>query len=86
MHPNNLTLLDFKTIVSTYLAGKCTDRSTAPPETKTGSKRKYQNQFKQNNLPPHLPKSQNIWRRCEYCYQERIDPKNYVKCKKCRIF
>ena len=53
-HPNDLTLLHFKIIVSTYLIGRYTNRSRAPPDGKTGSKRKYQNQFEQVNLPPHL--------------------------------
>ena len=54
MHPNDLTLLDFKAIVSTYLTGRCTGRSRAPPDGKTGSKRKYQYQFEQGNLTPHF--------------------------------
>ena len=34
MHPNDLTLLDFKTIVSTYLIERYTSRSRAPPDGK----------------------------------------------------
>ena len=41
-HPNDLTLLDFKIIVSTYLIRKCTSRCRVPPSgDKTGLKRKY---------------------------------------------
>ena len=54
MHSNDLTPFDFKTIVSTYLIGKYTIRSRAPPDDKTGSKRKYQYQFEEGNLPPHF--------------------------------
>ena len=41
MHSNELTLLDFKTIISTYLVGCYTNRSIVPPKNKIGSKRKY---------------------------------------------
>ena len=54
-HANDLTLLDFETIVSTYLTGRYTSRNRAPPDAKKGSKRKYQYQFEQGNLLPHLP-------------------------------
>ena len=40
IHPNDLTLLDFKTIVLTYLIGRYTSRSRAPPDGKIGSKKK----------------------------------------------
>ena len=60
IHANDLTLFNFKTIVSTYLIGRYTSRSIAPPDGKTGSKRMYQYQFEQGNLPSHLPEFQNI--------------------------
>ena len=60
MHANDLTLFNFKTIVSTYLIGRYTSRNRAPPDGKTGSKRMYQYQFEQGNLPSHLPEFQNI--------------------------
>ena len=41
MDANELTLLDFKTIVSLYLAGCYTNISRAPPKNRTGLKRKY---------------------------------------------
>ena len=41
MHPNGLTLIDFKTIVSTYLIGRYTSRSRAPPDDKTGYNKRY---------------------------------------------
>ena len=37
MHPNDLTLLDFKTIVSTCFIGRFTSPSRAPPDGKIGS-------------------------------------------------
>ena len=40
LHLNDLTLLDFKIIIATYLIGRYTSRSRFPPEGKTGSKRK----------------------------------------------
>ena len=86
MHPNYLTLFDFKTIVSTFLIGWYASQSRAPPDGRTGSKRKYQYQFEQGNLLPHLPKFQNIWRRCEYFYKEGIDLKTYAKCTEFGIF
>ena len=49
LHPNDLTLLDFKTIIATYLIGRYTSRSRAPPEGKIGSKRKYQYEFEPNH-------------------------------------
>ena len=55
LHPNDLTLLDFKTIIATYLIGRYTSRGRAPPDGKTGSKRKYQYRFEPNHLPLHLP-------------------------------
>ena len=78
--------LDFKMIVSTYLIGRYTSRSRAPPDGKTGSKRKNQYKFKQGNLPSHLQEFQNIRRRFEYCYKEGINLKTYVKCTECEIF
>ena len=36
MHAKDLTLLDFKTIVSTCLIGRFTNRRRAPPDGKTG--------------------------------------------------
>ena len=86
MHPNDLTLLDFKTIFSTCLIERYTSRSREPPDGKTGSKRKYQYQFEQSNLPPHLSEFQNMRRQCEYCYKEETDLKIYVKCTECGIF
>ena len=86
MHSNDLTLIHCKTVVSTYLIGRYTHGSRASPDGKTGSKRKYQYQFERGNQPPHLSELQNIRRRCEYCYKEKIDLKTYVKCTKCGIF
>ena len=57
-----------------------------PPDGKTNSKRKYQYQFKQDNLPPHLPEFQSIRRQCEYCYKEGTELKTYVKCTECAPF
>ena len=59
MHPIDLTLLDIKTIVSTYSIGRSTSRSRASPYGKKGSKRKYQYQCEQGNLSLHLPEFQN---------------------------
>ena len=86
MHPNDFALLDFKIIVSTYLIGRYTSRSRAPPYDKKGSKRKYQYQLEQDNLPSNLQEFENIQWRCEYCYKERINLKTYVKCTECGIF
>ena len=86
MHPNDLTLLDFKTIISIYLIRTYINWSRAPLDSKRGSKRKYQYQFQQGNLLQHLPEFRNIWRRCEFCYKDAIDLKTYVKCRKCEIF
>ena len=86
MHPNDLTLLGFKNIVSAYLIGKYRIRSRARPNGKRGSKRKYHYQFEQGNLPPYLSEFQNIQRRCQHWYKEGIDLKTYVKCIECRIF
>ena len=36
MHPNDLTLLDFKTIISTCFIGRFTSQSRAPPDGKIG--------------------------------------------------
>ena len=41
MHPNELTLFDFKTTVSNYLVARYTRRGTAPSEDNTELKRKY---------------------------------------------
>ena len=79
LHPNDLTLLDFKTIIATYLIGWYTSRSRAPPDGKTGSKRKYQYQFEPNHLPLHLPEFQSSRKRCEYCYKEGFERKTFVK-------
>ena len=45
MHPNDLTLPNFKTIPSTYFIARYISLSRAPPVGKTDSKRKYQYQF-----------------------------------------
>ena len=60
MHPNDFTLLDFKTIVSTNLIGRYTSQSRAPPDGKTGFKVKYWYQFEQGNLPQDLVEFQNF--------------------------
>ena len=39
MHPNDLTLIHCKTVVSTYLIGRDTHGSRESPDGKTGSKR-----------------------------------------------
>ena len=75
IHPNDLTLLNFKTIVSKYLIGRYTSQDREPPDGKTSSKRKHQYHFEQGILPPHLPEFQNVRRQCEYCYKEGIDLK-----------
>ena len=80
MHQNDLTLLDYKTIVSTHSIGRCTSRSRATPEQKAGRKRKHQYHFESNNLPSHLPEFQHSRKRCEYCYKEGFDRKIFVKC------
>ena len=85
MYPSNLTLLDFRAIVSSYLTGRRTSRSRAPPNEKADSKRKYQDQFQEGILPSHLPESQNILIRCKYCYKEGTNLKTYVKCAECGI-
>ena len=79
MHQNDLSLLDYKIIVSTHLIGRYTSRSRIPLEQKPGSKRKHQYHFEPNNLPSHLPKFQNSRKRCEYCYKEGSDRKTFVK-------
>ena len=86
LHPNNLTLLDFKTIIAIYLIGRYTSRSRAPPNGKTGSKRKYQYQFEPNHLPLHLPEFQSSRKHCKYCYKEDFERKTFVKCTECRVF
>ena len=56
--------LIFKTIVSTYLIGRNTSQSRAPPDGKERLQEKLSVSVEQGNLPPDLPKFQNIWRRC----------------------
>ena len=85
LHPSDLTLLDFKTIIATYLIGRYTSRSRAPPDEKTGSKRKYQYQFEPNHLPLHLPEFQSSRKRCKYCYKG-FERKTFVICIKCSVF
>lgn len=85
-HPNDLTLLDFKTDISSNLIGRYTSRSRAPPEQKAGSKRKLQYHFEADNLPSHLPEFQHSRKRCEYCYKEGFDRKTYVRCTECAVF
>ena len=80
LHPNDLTLLGFKTIIATYLTGRYASRSRAPPAWKTRSKGKYQYQFEPNHLPLHLPEFQSSRKRCEYCYKEGFERKTFDKC------
>ena len=61
MHPSDLILHDFKTIVSTYLIGRYACWSRAEPDSKAVSRRKYKCQLEQGNLPPHLPEFRKIW-------------------------
>ena len=86
IHQNDLTLLDYKTIVSTHLIGRYTSRSRAPQELKAQSKRKHQQQFKPSNLPAHLPEFQYSQKRCEYCRKEGFDRKTFVECTECVAF
>ena len=44
MDPNELTLLDFKAVLSTNLVGCCKSKGRGPSENKTRSKRKYWHQ------------------------------------------
>ena len=83
LHPNDLTLLDSKTIIATHFNGRYAGRSRAPSDGKTGSKRKYQYQFEPNHLPLHLPEFQSSRKRCEYCYKEGFERKTFVKCTEC---
>ena len=75
-YPNDLTLLDFKTITSTYLTGRYTCWRRESLDGKTGSKRKYKSE--QGNLPPHLPEFKNIRRRLHYCHKKGTDLKSYL--------
>ena len=50
MHQNDLTLLDYKTIISTCVIWWYTNHSRAPLEQKVGSKRKHWCHFEPNNL------------------------------------
>ena len=84
MDQDDLRLLEFKTIVSTYFIGRYISRSKARIDGKAGSKRNYQYQFVQANLQPHLQKFQNSKRLCEYYYI--IHLKTCVKCTECGIF
>ena len=86
LNPNDLTLLDFITIIETYLIGRYTSQSRAPPDGTTGWKRKYQYQFEPNHLPLQLPEFQSSRKRCEYCYKEGFERKTFVKCTECRVF
>ena len=86
MHQNDLTLLDYKTIVPTHLIGRYTSCSRAPPEHKTESKRKYQYHFEPSNLPSYLPEFQHSQKHCDYCYKEGFDRKSFVKCTECDVF
>ena len=60
MHQNDLSLPDFKSVVSNYLIGRYTSQIRAPPEGKADTGRKYQYWFEHVNLPLHLPQFQNI--------------------------
>ena len=86
LHPNDLTLLDFKTIAATYLVGRYKSQNRSPPDGKTGSRRKHQYQFEPNDLSLHLPEFQSSRKRCEYCYKEGFKWKSFVKCTEYRVF
>lgn len=86
LYPNEMTLLDYKIIIATHLIGKYTSRSRAPPDGKTGSKRKFQYQFQQENLPLHLPEFQDCRKRCVYCYKNGLEMKTPVRCSECGVF
>ena len=45
MHQNDLTLLDYKTVLSTHVIGRYTSRRLEPSEQKARSKRKHQYHF-----------------------------------------
>ena len=74
-HQNDLTLLDYKTIVPTNFNDWYTSRSRTPPEQKAGSNRKHQYQPK--NLPLHLTEFQHSRKLCEYCFKEGFDRKTF---------
>ena len=82
MHQNNLTLVDYKTIVPTHFNGRYTSRSRAPPEQKAGSNRKHQYQPK--NLPSHLTEFQHSRKLCEYYFKEGFDRKSFSGINRCQ--
>lgn len=68
IYPHELTVLDFKTTISTY-AG-------VPPKNRTGSKRKQGYKYELCDLPTHLPEIVSDRKRCIYCYKEGFDRKH----------
>ena len=86
MHQNDLTLLDYETVVSTHFIGRYRSRSRAQPEQKAGSKSKQQYHFQPNNLPLHLPEYQHSRKPCEYWYKKGFAWKTFVKCTECGVF
>ena len=85
MHPNELTLFNLKTIVSTYLVSRGTSRCRAPPENNTSSKRKCWYQYELSDLPTHLPEFQQDCKRVAR-HKEGSYRKTNIRCTKCIVF
>ena len=80
LHPDDITLLNFKIAIATHLIGPYTNRSRCHPENKAGTKRKYRYQFQPDDIPTHLPEFKSTRKRCTYCYTEGVDHKTFVEC------
>ena len=83
LHPNELSFLDFKLIVSQRLIGSFTTRIRAFPCARPTKRRAVQ--LVSNESQSHFPEYQETRRRCVYCSVGGIENRTFVMCLTCNM-
>ena len=82
-HPNKLSLLDYKIVVTKNLIQYHQSQKRAEPKLRP-SKRKDQTESIDNH-GGHLPDYQTMRKRCTYCAMESKENRTFVICLACNI-
>ena len=82
-HPNRLSLLDYKIVVTKNLIQYHQSQKRAVPKLRP-SKRKDQTELIDNH-GGHLPDYQTMRKRCTYCAMESKENRTFVICLACNI-
>ena len=86
LHPDDLTLLNFKTALATNMIEPYTSRKRSTPDNNNGSKRTYKYKQEPTDVPNHLPEFQQNRTQCADCYVGGIDRKTFVRCSEYGVF